>query len=148
MNDIRKTLQQSKNALEQYLELWYDSGKFIVIIEGIPIRCRSPRKTFNQAIKTLGVEEVYNLCIRTPKKLLISDKSGPQQDIEIAPGRYIQTAISNEKKAEILLDIAESLSRELFIIDTDLSNKLIAAWRTRKHGKYINDKLYVQNPTT
>ena len=30
MNDIRKTLQQSKNALKQYLELWYNSSKFIL----------------------------------------------------------------------------------------------------------------------
>ena len=82
-------------------------------------------------ITRLGVEDVYELELRTPNRLLISDERGPNQKHEIARGRYIQEALSNRKKAEILLDVAEGLDVELFIIDIDNGNKLIAAWRTR-----------------
>ena len=50
--------------------------------------------------------------------------------MKIAPGRYIQEAISNRDKAEILLQIAKRRDVELFIIDIDERNDLIAAWRT------------------
>lgn len=57
-------LERSKNALEQHIGLWDTGGKFIVIIpSGIPVRCQSPRETFNQVIIMLGVEDVYNLGI-------------------------------------------------------------------------------------
>ena len=144
MNDIREILQQSKNALEQYLELWNGNSKLIVIINGgIPIRCQSPRATFNQVIKMLEVEDVYNLNIGDRDSPLISEEPrGENQKYEIAPGRYIKTALSNYAKAQYLLEIAEGLDIELFIIDTDIRNGLIAAWRTRRHGKDINNELY------
>lgn len=132
LTETCELLERSKNVLEQHIGLWNTSGKFIVIMpSGIPIRCQSPRKTFNQVIKMLGVEDVYNLGIRTPNRLLISDEPGPQQNLEIAQGRYIQTAFNNVHKAEILLQIAERLDIELFIIDIDTRNELIAAWKTR-----------------
>ena len=58
-------------------------------------------------IRRLGVEDVYEIKLRTPKRLLISDEPGSNMEQEIAPGRYIQTAISNVKKAETLLDAIE-----------------------------------------
>ncbi len=137
MNEIRESLQQCKNALEQYLELWNGNSKFIVIIEGgIPIRCQSPRDTFNQTIKVLGVERVYNLGIGLPDSPLISEEPRPNQEHEIAPGRYIKTALSNYYKAEYLLLIAERLDAELFIIDIDARNDLIAAWKTRNDRQF------------
>ena len=36
----------------------------------------------------LGVEEVYNLELGTPKRLFISSQPGPNHALEIAPGRY------------------------------------------------------------
>ena len=140
MNETRNTLftetcdllERSKNALEQHIGLWNISGKFIVIMpNGILIRCQSPRETFNQVIQMLGVEDVYNLGIRTPNRLLISSEPGPNQELEITPGRYIQTAFSNHHKTEILLQIAEGLNIELFIIDIAANNSLISAWKTR-----------------
>ena len=80
---------------------------------------------------------MYELELRTPKELLISDKPLPYREHEIAPGRYIQRVFSNRQKAEILLDVAEGLDVELFIIDIDNRNKLIAAWRTRAGKKRI-----------
>ncbi len=97
---------------------------------GIPVRCQSPRETFNQVIKMLGVEDVYDLSIRTPNRLLISNERQSENHIEIVSGRYIQAAFSNPHKAEILMQIAERLNVELFIIDIDTRNELIAAWRT------------------
>ncbi len=146
MNETRDTLLtetcellgRTKNVLEQHIGLWDTRGKFIVIIpSGIPIRCRSPRETFNQVIKMLGVEDVYNLGIQTPNRLLISNEPGPNQKLEIAPGRYIQTALSNQNKVKILLQIAEDLNIELFIIDLATNNNLIAAWKTR-NGRQIH----------
>jgi hypothetical protein len=135
LTETCELLERSKNVLEQHIGLWNTSGKFIVIMpSGIPIRCQSPRKTFNQVIKMLGVEDVYNLGIRTPNRPLISNEPG-SNDIEIAPGRYIQAAFSNWHKAEILLQIAERLDIELFIIDIDTRNDLISAWRTSNDTK-------------
>ncbi len=142
MNETRDTLlteacellERSKNVLEQHIRLWNTSGKFIVIMpSGIPVRCQSPRETFNQVIKMLGIENVYDLGLRTPIKPLISNEPGPNQELEIAPGRYIQTAFSNHHKAKILLQIAEGLNIELFIIDIATNNNLISAWRTRSN---------------
>lgn len=125
-------LEGIKNDLEQHIGLWHTSGKFIVIMpSGMPIRCQSPRKTFNQVITMLGVEAVYNLGIRTPNRLLISDEPGPQQNHEIAQGRFIQTALNNVHKAQILLQIADGLEIDLFVIDIATNNDLISAWRTR-----------------
>ena len=131
LTETSELLKQIKNDLEQHIGLWNTSGKFIVIMpSGIPIRCQSSRKTFNQVIKMLGVEDVYNLRIRTPNRLLISNERQSENDIEIASGRYIQAAFSNPHKAEILMQIAEGLNVELFIIDIDIRNDLTAAWRT------------------
>ena len=150
MNETRENLlvvtyellERIKNFLEQHAGLWDTRGKFIVILpSGIPIRRQSPRKTFNQVITMLGVEDVFNLEIRTPRRLLISNEPGPNQKYEIAPGRYIQTALSNRRKAEILLDIAEGLDIELLIIDTATNNRLISAWRTRDRRQiYFTDE--------
>ena len=140
MNQTRDTLlsetcdllERSKNALEQHIRLWNTGGKFIVIIPGgIPIRCQSPRDTFNQVIKMIGVEDVYNLGIGPPNSPLISNEPRSNQELEIAPGRYIKTALSNWNKTQYLLDIAEELDIELFIIDIAANNELIAAWKSR-----------------
>ena len=150
MNETRETLladtceilERNKDFLEEHAECWDTSGKFIVILpSGVPIRRQTPRKTFNQVIRMLGVEDVFNLEIRTPKRLLISNEPGRNQELEIAPGRYIQTAFSNRQKAKILLDIAEGLNIELFIIDTATNNKLISAWRIRDRRRiYLTDE--------
>ena len=136
LTETCELLEQIKNDLEQHIGLWNTSGKFIVVMpSGIPIRCQSPKETFNQVIKMLGVEDVYNLGIRTPNRLLISDEPGPQRNLEIAQGRYIQTAFNNVHKAEILLQIAKRLDIELFIIDIATNNDLISAWRTSNDTK-------------
>lgn len=132
LTETCELLERTKNVLEQHIRLWNTRGKFIVIMpSGIPVRCQSARETFNQVIIMLGVEDVYNLGIRTPNRLLISNEPGPNQELEIAPGRYLQTALSNKNKVGILLQIAEDLNIELFIIDLATNNKLIAAWKTR-----------------
>ena len=152
LTEACELIEQSKTLLGAEKAPW-EHGKFIVILPGgIPIRCQTPRKTFNEVITRLGVEVVYELKLRTPNRLLISNEAGPNQEHEIAPGRYIQTALSNGKKAEILLDVAEGLDVELFIIDIDKRNNLIAAWRTnsekqmhsrsfeRSTGLFLNDR--------
>ncbi len=132
LTETCELLEQIKNDLEQHRGLWNTSGKFIVIMpNGIPIRCQSPRKTFNQVIKSLGVEDVYNLGIGSPNSPLISNEPRSNQELEIAPGRYIKTALSNWNKTQYLLDIAEELDIELFIIDIAANNELIAAWKSR-----------------
>ena len=46
------SLNEAK-VLEQHIGLWNTSSKFIVIIPSrIPIRCQSPRETFNQVIQS------------------------------------------------------------------------------------------------
>ena len=132
LTEACELIEQSKTLLEEEKSPW-EGSKFIVILPGgIPVRRETPRKTFFEVIKRLGVEDVYELELRTPKELLISDKPLPYREYEIAPGRYIQRVFSNRQKAEILLDVAEGLDVELFIIDIDKRNKLIAAWRTSR----------------
>ena len=136
MNDIRNTLQQSIDALEQYLDLWNGNSKFIVILQGgIPIRCQGARKTFEQVIKTLQAENMDDLCKSERDSPLISNQSADNRE-EIAPGRYIKRALNNEDKAEYLLLIAERLDVELFIIDITTNNTLIAAWNTSDGKKF------------
>ena len=129
------SLNAAKISLSNTQDLGYQRQIYSYTPSGIPIRRQTPRKTFNQVITMLGVEDVFNLGIRTPRKLLISNKPGRNQELEIAPGRYIQTAFSNRQKAEILLDIAERLDIELFIIDTATNNNLTSAWRTRDRSQ-------------
>ena len=137
LTEASELIEQSKTLLEEEKALWGRS-KFIVIVPGgIPIRGQSARKTFYEVITRLVVEDVYELKLRIHKRLLISNEPEPNKRDEIASGRYILKSISNRQKAESLLEAAEGLDVELFIIDIDNRNKLIAAWRTRAGKKRI-----------
>ena len=135
-------VEQSKPRLEADLTLW-GSSKFIVILPGgIPVRRQSARETFFEVIKRIGVEDVYELKLKIGNRRLISNEPDPDRRDEIASGRYILKATSNLQKAEILLDIAERRDVELFIIDIDKRNKLIAAWRTSRYKQiHLGDKV-------
>ena len=141
--ELRETLQKSKNALERYLELWNGESFFIVIVEGgIPIRCEDAKATFHKVIKTLAAENMDNLRKSNIDSPLITNEYEDNRE-EIALGRYIKKRMNNVDKAKYLLLIAERFDIELYIIDImnpdSSNNEIIAAWRTRRHGKYIND---------
>lgn len=51
-----------KEQVSTEKQLWHPSGKLIVTIFGIPVRCQYAKDTVIAVINKIGAEDVYNRC--------------------------------------------------------------------------------------